>query len=158
MQFAAEGFDDVCPPQVATPRSAGRDAGSVSGIDRLFVAYVQFRAMNTSVRCHVCLIMYVHSMFLFLMWPSSRAHRGWCLCSCMCVYSCALMHYVNVVCQQLLIGRGPDPSRCQIWAPPTTHRPQRTLPCLLDPWGHRTTKWVAGLACPSIYRGWGWQW
>ena len=37
--------------------------------------------------------------------------------------------------------------------PPTTHRQQCPLPCLLDPEGHRTTKWVAGLTCPSIYRG-----
>ena len=33
--------------------------------------------------------------------------------------------------------------------PPTTHRQQCPLPCLLDPEGHRTTKWVAGLTCPS---------
>ena len=99
MQLAAEWFDDVCP-QVATPRSAGRDAGSISGIARLSVAYLQFRharscegafgaaslrlCMYRPVRMgdekqrvmpHVCVIMYVHSMFLFLMWQSSRAHR-----------------------------------------------------------------------------------
>ena len=98
MQLAAEGFDDVCP-QVATPRSAGRDAGSISGIARLFVAYLQFRHARSCegplvqpvcgcasivqsgwvmkqqrVMPHVGVIMYVHSMFLFLMWPSSRAH------------------------------------------------------------------------------------
>ena len=37
--------------------------------------------------------------------------------------------------------------------PPTTHRQQCPLPCLLDPEGHRTTKWVAGMTCSSIYRG-----
>ena len=36
---------------------------------------------------HVCVIMYVHSMFLFLMWPSSRAHcMGSFAVACVCIH------------------------------------------------------------------------
>ena len=71
------------------------------------------------------------------MWPSSRAHRiGFFAVAC-CVS--ATLHMKRAISLPL-----------PVLGPPTKQRP---LPCLVDPEGHRTTKWAAGLACPSFCRG-----